>query len=623
MFSNVFGCEKNGPTALPEKPAAKADSVEEVSSFSDFIGGMRTNDDGRESGEKPTKTAVPHNEPQEPEKTPAPTIRPQRKTGSQKDRFNYASFDCGAIIRQSSPGMTSTTAILNENKDSYLLNQCDNKPNFVAVELCQEILVDTIVLANLEYFSSMFKHVRVQVSDRYPPREWTDLAVLEAQNRRDFQSFQVLNPVMWAKFIRLEFMTHFGTEFFCPITLLRVHGSTVMEDLRKEIELPAHPTRSESERSSSIWIVPTFPSYPRSPAKHPGSELTDDALVPSTTFSGFESYIGQQTPIADIPLQIPSDTARDSLFKSILKRLTRLEQNMTLSHTYMETNFVQFQKAMTTMEQDLRNRVEYYLDDLGLAVLSSVREMRLDFERNMFMMSQDAQNNLRSSLESANRYQMQVHLLIAHVFLTWCLFAILFYCIFYKRTSLSELQEDAAGWWTALRTKLFNAVFLRSPPTSPVDPPVVQSPRQTAKVFQLSRTMSDASSVQSSVLDQDIMDSPDHQPLSSYSDSLSTISGLNVPSMSLTTSPVKSKPPTLPVPTPPQPQGQPVPPKRTSDPSRGVRDLRSISPTPAPSMAELSVNTSVAGKMVAPDLVWTPVKKRRRKRMNSLPTLHP
>ncbi len=51
-------------------------------------------------------------------------------------------------------------AILNSNKDEYLINDCSSPIHFV-VELCELIYVRTIVVASLELFSSIPKSFRV------------------------------------------------------------------------------------------------------------------------------------------------------------------------------------------------------------------------------------------------------------------------------------------------------------------------------------------------------------------------------------------------------------------------------------------------------------------------------
>ena len=164
-----------------------------------------------------------------------------------KERSNYASFDCAATVLKTNPESKGSTAVLVENKDSYLLNVCSAQNKFFIVELCDDILIDTIVLANFEFFSSMFRSFRVSVSDRYPVKldKWRELGAFEARNAREVQAFLVENPLIWARYLRVEFLTHFGNEYYCPVSLLRVHGTTMMEEFNHELK------RSDSESDIS------------------------------------------------------------------------------------------------------------------------------------------------------------------------------------------------------------------------------------------------------------------------------------------------------------------------------------------------------------------------------------
>jgi hypothetical protein len=155
-----------------------------------------------------------------------------------KERFNYASFDCAATVLKTNKQAKSSSAVLSEHKDSYMLNKCSADNKFLIVELCDDILVDTVVLANYEFFSSMFRHFRVSVSDRYPVKldRWRTLATFEARNSRDIQPFLITEPQIWARYLRIEFLTQYGNEFYCPLSLLRVHGTTMLEQFRQDEE---------------------------------------------------------------------------------------------------------------------------------------------------------------------------------------------------------------------------------------------------------------------------------------------------------------------------------------------------------------------------------------------------
>lgn len=153
-----------------------------------------------------------------------------------KERFNYASFDCAATVLKTNPECKGSSSVLVENKDSYMLNECRAKNKFLILELCDDILVDTVVLANYEFFSSIFHTFRVSVADRYPAKvdQWKELGVYEARNTREIQAFAVENPLIWARYLKIEFLTHYGNEFYCPLSLVRVHGTTMLEEYKHD-----------------------------------------------------------------------------------------------------------------------------------------------------------------------------------------------------------------------------------------------------------------------------------------------------------------------------------------------------------------------------------------------------
>ncbi|KAI1311023.1 UNC-like C-terminal-domain-containing protein [Xylaria venustula] len=152
-----------------------------------------------------------------------------------KERFSYSSFDAGATVKKTSPGAKNPTAILVENKDSYMLLECGRKNKFFIVELSDVILVDTVVIANFEFFSSMVRQFRVSISDRYPVKldKWKVLGTFQARNSRDIQPFLVENPLDWARYLRIEILSHYGNEFYCPVSLLRVHGLRMLDSWKQ------------------------------------------------------------------------------------------------------------------------------------------------------------------------------------------------------------------------------------------------------------------------------------------------------------------------------------------------------------------------------------------------------
>ncbi|KAF5679832.1 sad1 unc [Fusarium heterosporum] len=191
-----------------------------------------------------------------------------------KERFNYASFDAGATILKSSPGAQKAKSILVENKDSYMLFECRAKSKFVIVELSDDILIDTVVLANFEFFSSMLRRFTVSVSNRYPVKadKWKEVGTFEARNTRDVQAFLVENPQIFSKYVRIEFLNFSGKEFWCPVSLLRIHGSRMLDswkdnndDSNQEEEVEEAPPELPSGEEPSKPLQVEMPPEPIKP----------------------------------------------------------------------------------------------------------------------------------------------------------------------------------------------------------------------------------------------------------------------------------------------------------------------------------------------------------------------
>lgn len=245
----------------------------------------------------------------EPATASEPTLRSKDAGKTCKERSNYASFDCAATVLKSNPESKSAHAVLIENKDSYMLNICSSSNKFLIVELCNDIFIDTIVLANYEFFSSIFRTFRVSVSDRYPVKadRWRELGVFEARNTRSVQAFLVEQPLIWARYLRIEFLTHYGKEYYCPVSLLRVHGTTMMEEFRHQEELARGEISDDLEES----VMPDTTSFPAQdpPQEPPQSSKEADKSVAVESAKPVETATEGSTvlPSSDSPTE-PSST---------------------------------------------------------------------------------------------------------------------------------------------------------------------------------------------------------------------------------------------------------------------------------------------------------------------------
>uniref|UniRef100_A0A2M4A0L3 SUN domain-containing protein n=1 Tax=Anopheles triannulatus TaxID=58253 RepID=A0A2M4A0L3_9DIPT len=162
---------------------------------------------------------------------------------------NYAAPECGAKIIASNPEAQSTGSVLTAPKDEYLLNPCTSKIWFV-VELCEPVQAERIELANFELFSSSPKDFTVSVSNRFPTRDWANVGRFTAKDERDVQSFP-LHPHLFGKFVRVEILSHYNQEHFCPVSLFRVYGTSEFEAFETD-NTPTLPEEDDDEDDEEL-----------------------------------------------------------------------------------------------------------------------------------------------------------------------------------------------------------------------------------------------------------------------------------------------------------------------------------------------------------------------------------
>lgn len=44
------------------------------------------------------------------------------------------------------------------------------------------------------------------------------------------------NTALFTRYIKIKMLTHYGNEFYCPISQVKVHGQTLVEQLKQELE---------------------------------------------------------------------------------------------------------------------------------------------------------------------------------------------------------------------------------------------------------------------------------------------------------------------------------------------------------------------------------------------------
>ncbi|KRX79865.1 SUN domain-containing ossification factor [Trichinella sp. T6] len=186
---------------------------------------------------------------------------PSGSTATPYTNRNYASKDCGAKIMQANAGAQNVAALLKDKeRDEYMLNACQTEvPKWFIVELCETVQISAVEIANFELFSSSPKQFRLWVSERYPTVEWNLVGEWTAQDAREVQRFQI--PLkQYAKYIRVELLSHYGSEHFCPVSLFRVFGISMVEEYEAEAMHLEDEPNVPTSASSGEGVDPSSPS---------------------------------------------------------------------------------------------------------------------------------------------------------------------------------------------------------------------------------------------------------------------------------------------------------------------------------------------------------------------------
>lgn len=220
---------------------------------------------------------------------------------------NYASLACGAKVVAVNPEAGSPSSILSPNRDEYMLNTCNSRIWFV-VELCEAVQAQKIEIANFELFSSTPKEINVYFSDRFPTRDWASVGQFTAKDMRDVQSFDLF-PHLFGKFIKVEMLSHHGSEHYCPVSLFKVYGTSEFEVLEKESS--QHPAHIDEDEEDEIIDVPSIPAVETEPSKNLFGSARDAVM-------SIMKKAAQALVKSEVPRNVSSehnDTSTDKMYK--------------------------------------------------------------------------------------------------------------------------------------------------------------------------------------------------------------------------------------------------------------------------------------------------------------------
>ncbi|CAN0840936.1 SUN domain-containing protein 5 [Linum grandiflorum] len=231
--------------------------------------------------------------------------------------------------------------ILGEDHDKYLRNPCSVGEKFVVIELSEETLVDVVKIANFEHYSSNFKDIVLYGSLNYPTNAWTLFGEFVAANVKQIQNFKLPEP-KWARYLKLNLLSHYGSEFYCTLSVFEVHGVDAIERMLNDLLVPSKesapidsPEAIEPPPALKLESV-TVPKEADIAGKgkengEDGQQTHGNVVKSTVTLTEIPDPVSEvrQMPKSN---RIPSDT----VLKILMQKVRSLEVNLSLLEEYIK-----------------------------------------------------------------------------------------------------------------------------------------------------------------------------------------------------------------------------------------------------------------------------------------------
>jgi hypothetical protein len=234
------------------------------------------------------------------------TVEEEEEVISERVMVDYASKSAGALILENSPSMKGASNLLHSDKDKYAISPCTDK-KYVVLGLSEDILVKKIKIANYERYSSHVKGFQVLGSQTMG--QWVDLGMFEAANQGNGEQVFELKEPSWARYLKFKFNTHYGSEHYCTLSQLRVHGSTMQQGFHEEWN-EAEEEKKEAE-TTVVTPDPVDIPIPKVESDEVDAKLGADNVAAENSFDVEAGGAEIQSDEANADAEVPTSAAVD------------------------------------------------------------------------------------------------------------------------------------------------------------------------------------------------------------------------------------------------------------------------------------------------------------------------
>ncbi|XP_058194108.1 SUN domain-containing protein 4 [Rhododendron vialii] len=270
--------------------------------------------------------------------------------------YNYASSSKGAKVLGFNKEAKGASNILCKDKDKYLRSPCSAEEKFVIIELSEETLVDTIEIANFEHYSSNLKDFELRGSLVYPTDTWFELGNFTAGNVKHAQRFVLMEP-KWVRYLKLNLLTHYGSEFYCTLSVVEVYGVDAVERMLEDLISVQDNEFLSEERSGDQKPIS---SHPVSSGGGLNSdfdvEVEPDPDLDTSDVKRGVSAIDVPDPVEERRLQQNGRMPGDTVLKILMQKVRTLDLSLSVLERYLEKLNSRYSSIFKELDKEIEEK---------------------------------------------------------------------------------------------------------------------------------------------------------------------------------------------------------------------------------------------------------------------------
>ncbi|CAL9226641.1 unnamed protein product [Arabidopsis halleri] len=285
--------------------------------------------------------------------------------------YNYASVMKGAKVVDHNKEAKGASNVLGKDHDKYLRNPCSVSDKYVVIELAEETLVDTVRIANLEHYSSNPKEFNMSGSLSYPTDMWTPAGSFVAANVKQIQTFRLPEP-KWLRYLKLNLVSHYGSEFYCTLSVVEVFGIDALEQMLEDLfvpseTLPSKPAMLELKTADEKEVGEVKSNRTDQIGKETEAQKKKDDVVKTINIIGDKKYeVREKHNVLKVMMQkVKLIEMNLSLLEDSVKEMNEKQPEVSLE---MKKTLILVEKSKADIREitEWKGKMEKELRDLEL-----------------------------------------------------------------------------------------------------------------------------------------------------------------------------------------------------------------------------------------------------------------